>query len=173
MHFNTEDDQRVLGLMPPEHAQAAFLHAQTLDEAATLMLRRTLSYGLVWQRQGALKNLLKAETKMGRLMEMWWHGQDSVELVGDDGKTVSRIPALHKDSLDDAWDCINYLVFFIQCARAGNIDGDEHVAGLMQQERERLIDRIREVAGTLWSSSLPDLEVELHKIADVMESLDG
>src|SRR5262245_28570301 len=109
MHFNTEDEQRVLLMLPPEDAQAAVEHAQTLDEAATLMLHRTLSYSTVWRRFGAISNLLNAARKIGRLMELWYEGQDSFDVVGDDGKVINRIPVLHKDGLDDAFDAINYL----------------------------------------------------------------
>lgn len=111
MHFTSKADQAGLMTLPPEHAQACVEHAQTLDEAASVMLGRTASYGLVWRRYGALSNLLNAARKVERLMESWWHGEG--------------VPALHKDNLDDAVDAINYLAFFIQCARAGNLTGDE------------------------------------------------
>lgn len=153
MHFNTDEEQRALLMLEPEMAQAAVEHAQTLDEAATLMLHRTASYGVVWRRFGAMSNLLNAARKVGRLMEVWYQSSD-----------VERLPVLHKDGLDDAWDAINYLAFFIQCARQGNITGDLTLFSALDDERERLARRIRLVAdGQL------DTE-ELYKIADILEA---
>lgn len=112
MHFTSSDDQNVLLHLPAEHARAAVEHAQGLEDAASVMLHRTASYGLAWQRYGALSNLVNAARKVERLMGIWWDGNK-----GD-------IPALHKDALDDAVDAINYLQFFITCAQQGNVTGD-------------------------------------------------
>jgi hypothetical protein len=154
MHFHTEDDQRALLMLPPEQAQAAVEHAQTLDEAASVMLHRTSSYGLVWRRFGAISNLLNAGRKVGRLMEAWY-----------EGTTVA--PVLHKDGLDDAFDAINYLGFFIQNARHGNMTGDRNLFDQLDKDRNLLARRIRLCAG---ASTDPDVHTELHKIADILES---
>lgn len=156
MHFNTEEEQRALLMLPPEQAQAAVEHAQTLDEAARLMLHRTSSYGLVWQRFGAMSNLLNAARKVGRLMEAWY-----------EGTTVE--PVLHKDGLDDAWDAINYLAFFIQCARKGNLTGDHTLFSALDDERMRIAERIRKVAETLDGPFDNPRWNELHQIADIIE----
>ena len=169
MHYNTEEEQRVLLMLPPEHAQAAVEHAQALDEAATIMLNRTLSYGTVWQRFGAVSNLLNAARKVERLMVVWYDGQESYDLLGDDGKVVRRIPALHKDALDDAFDAINYLAFFIQNARQGNITGDRRMHDALDRERTEAIQRIREIASVVEDGFARKAD-ELYKIADILES---
>lgn len=170
MHFNTDEEQRVLLMLEPEHAQAAVEHAQTLDEAATLMLNRTLSYGTVWRRFGAMANLLNAARKVERLMEMWWDTiNEDVDIVGDDGKIV-HLPALHKDGLDDAFDAINYLAFFIQNARQGNITGERSLISSLDRERAEMVSRLRSLADD--GLGVPECDanrVELHKIADLIE----
>lgn len=112
MHFTSSEDQHTLLGLPAEHARAAVEHAQGLEDAASVMLHRTASYGLAWQRYGALSNLVNAARKVERLMGIWWDGNKG------------EIPALHKDALDDALDAINYLQFFITCARDGNLTGN-------------------------------------------------
>ena len=82
-----------------------------MERAVRLMAERTTAYGLVWKQYGALSNLLSAARKIDRLMNIWWFA------------TEDQPPALHKDALDDAMDAINYLGFFIQNAREGNILG--------------------------------------------------
>lgn len=82
-------------------------------EALEIYDSRTSAYGQVWKQYGALSNLLSVARKTDRLMEYWWHDQDMVE-----------VPLLHKDSLDDAIDLINYTIFFIRNARVANITGD-------------------------------------------------
>lgn len=84
-------------------------HSEVLDEALRIYVERSQSYGQVWTHYGARANLLNAARKIDRLMESWWRGEG--------------IPALHKDNLDDAIDAINYLTFFIRCARDGNLTG--------------------------------------------------
>ena len=169
MHFNTDEEQRVLLMLEPEHAQAAVEHAQTLDEASTLMLNRTVSYGVVWRRFGALSNLLNAARKVERLMESWWDEVgESFDIVGDDGKRVTRLPALHKDNLDDAFDAINYLAFFIQCARNANITGEPSLISSIDRERAEMVDRLRSLASDP-ELNMQGMEEELNKIADIME----
>ena len=79
-------------------------------EALNIYRQRGLSYGEVWRQYGATANLVQAARKIDRLMEMWWHNPDGAV-------------ALQKDALDDAFDALNYLVFFIRLARDGNITG--------------------------------------------------
>lgn len=85
---------------------AVFLAALKLFED------RNKTYRNIWETYGALSNLLRSATKIDRAMEIWWHDQS------DNGN-----PLLHKDNLDDAFDALNYLVFFIRCVRSGNITG--------------------------------------------------
>lgn len=83
-------------------------HQAVLDEVADLYSQRSQAYGQVWRNYGALANLLNATRKVDRLMNIWWR---------------STKPSIHKDALDDAFDAINYLVFFIRSAREGNFTG--------------------------------------------------
>ena len=85
-------------------------HLEVLAKAFGLHLQRTEAYGEVWKQYGALSNLLSAARKIDRLMNVWWRNDGS-------------IPALHKDVLDDAYDAINYITFFIRNAQNGNIAG--------------------------------------------------
>lgn len=87
-------------------------HFEVFIECLKTHDQRTKAYGTVWKRYGALSNLLSAARKVDRLMEMWW-------------RKGGRPEILHKDALDDAYDGINYLVFMIRNARAGNLTGDE------------------------------------------------
>jgi hypothetical protein len=153
-------------MLEPEHAQAAVKHAQTLDEAASVMLHRTTAYGLVWRRFGALSNLLNSARKVERLMEAWWHHQDDYEVVGDDG--IPR-PLLHKDALDDAFDAINYLAFFIQCARQGNITGEASLVSSLDRERAQIVTRLRALASGVEHIEGDAVVEELCKIADILD----
>jgi hypothetical protein len=87
----------------------------TCLEAVKVYSDRTRAYGQVWQQYGALANLLNAARKADRLMAVWWTEEE--EYVGN-GQ-----PVLHKDAMDDAIDLINYTVFFMRAARAGNLMG--------------------------------------------------
>jgi hypothetical protein len=87
-------------------------HQDILNEAWQIMKQRTQAYGLSFKQYGALANLLNAARKVDRLMEVWWRGEDDA------------VAMLDKDLLDDAFDGINYLAFFIQEAREGNLLGD-------------------------------------------------
>lgn len=60
---------------------------------------------------GALSNLQNAARKVDRLLAAWTNGLDSP-------------PLMHKDALDDAFDAINYLGFFIRNARLLNLFGN-------------------------------------------------
>jgi hypothetical protein len=69
---------------------------------------RSKSYGQAWKQYGGLANLQSAARKVDRLMESWWHRGEG---------------SLHKDGLDDAFDGINYFVFFIRMIRLGRVTG--------------------------------------------------
>lgn len=125
MHFKSAEDQHTLLTLPAEQARAAVEHAQGLEDAASVMLHRTASYGLAWQRYGALSNLVNAARKVERLMGIWWDGNKG------------EIPALHKDALDDAVDAINYLQFFISCAKEGNLTGERRQLPTSEKEEIR------------------------------------
>lgn len=82
---------------------------------------RNRTYRNIWETYGALSNLLRAATKVDREMEIWWHqGLEN--------------PLLHKEALDDAFDAINYLVFFIRCVRSGNITGSKRARPVVADE---------------------------------------
>lgn len=118
MTLFTDDDSLVaLALVilgdddTPEAVEHMIQHLRPLVEAAETYRERSQSYGQIWSNYGARANLLNAARKIDRLMESWWKGEG--------------IPALHKDNLDDAIDALNYLTFFIRCARDGNLTGDK------------------------------------------------
>ena len=87
-----------------------FEHFQVMMDVLKLYDERTIVYGQVWKNYGALNNLVRAATKIDRLMATWWH-------------ETMDIPPMHKDSLDDAYDAINFLLFFMRCAKEMNITG--------------------------------------------------
>jgi hypothetical protein len=99
----------------PDDAQE---HWNVLIDAERIYEERSLVYGDVWKQYGALNNLVRAATKIDRLMAIWWHNQDDFE---------GFVTALHKDGLDDAYDAINYLAFFVRCAKNGNVTGSAPV----------------------------------------------
>lgn len=66
------------------------------------------SYGDIWRKYGALSNLLSVARKADRLMQIFWHGPGELT---------------HKDSVDDAYDLINYAAFFIRNYTDGNMKG--------------------------------------------------
>lgn len=84
-------------------------HAKVFNEAHRIFIDRSKHYGQLHRQYGALSNLLQAARKIDRLMEYWWHAEET--------------PAIHKDALDDAFDGLNYLAFFIRNARDGNLTG--------------------------------------------------
>lgn len=84
-------------------------------KALEIHVGRSEAYGEVWRNYGALSNLLSAARKVDRLMELWWHAG-----------VFPEMPAIHKDALDDAFDAINYLAFFIRNATEGNLTGTNH-----------------------------------------------
>jgi hypothetical protein len=84
-------------------------HLATFKEALRIYDDRSKTYGQAWRKYGALGNILFAAQCFNRLMKMWWHSD------GTPG---------HKNSLDDAYDGINYLVFFIRNVKGGNMRGE-------------------------------------------------
>lgn len=103
-------------------------HLQTLVQAMDLYVERSESYGQVWKQYGALANLLNTTRKCDRLMESWWFMEDD------------QSPAMHKESLDDAVDIINYDSFFIRCARDGNIVGERPDRPLVHPSAANVLD---------------------------------
>ena len=95
-----------------EEEEALRLQYICFVKAHRIMRHRTVAYGLTWQQYGALANLLNAARKIDRLMSIWWRGEDD------------EVAMLDKSLLDDAFDAINYLGFFIQCAEEGNLLGN-------------------------------------------------
>ena len=96
-----------MDIMPTEEALE---HLEVLMEVMALYESRTEAYGQIWKQYGALSNLLSAARKTDRAMETWWHNPGAA-------------PLMHKDSLDDALDTVNYLIFFIRNARVMNLTG--------------------------------------------------
>ncbi len=78
---------------------------RALMKSYEIYLQRNAKYSDVWKNYGALNNLVRGATKVDRLMEVWWHGDGT----------------LHKDALDDAYDAINFLAFFIAQATNGEL----------------------------------------------------
>lgn len=87
-------------------------HQAILQRCLDTYIERTEAYGQAWKNYGAVANLVNAARKTDRTMETWYHGLMQGEA-----------PAIHKDALDDAYDAINYFVFFIRCVEAGNFTG--------------------------------------------------
>lgn len=82
-------------------------HLEVFLEALRIFQSRKI-YGDAWRRHGALSNLLSVARKTDRLMQVYWHG--------DGGMT-------HKEGMDDAYDLINYAIFFIRNKEDGNEKG--------------------------------------------------
>lgn len=109
------------GVKPGRHDLAVqFLEASGIDTTTTNLTQlytfiealqifdSRKVYGDVWRRYGALSNLLSIARKVDRLMQIFWFGKGEID---------------HKDSLDDAYDLLNYTAFFIRNATDNNIKG--------------------------------------------------
>jgi hypothetical protein len=111
-------------------------HFDVFIDAERIYEERSLMYGEVWKQYGALNNLVRAATKIDRLMAVWYH----------EGGTDSVV-ALHKDSLDDAYDALNYINFFIRCAKEGNITGSPPARPQLTKTYPRLAPMAHPVFG--------------------------
>jgi len=85
-------------------------------EAVALYQERDKQYGPVWRKYGALSNLLRSAAKVERMIELWWKNPNDEQL--------------HKEPLDDAYDLMNYVAFFVRNVGAGNLRGEN--AGVNQ-----------------------------------------
>jgi hypothetical protein len=103
--------EELFNLLDIEHNQEMEEQFTVLMACMKLYADRDKEYGSVWKQYGALSNLSRGATKVDRLMEMWWH------------KGFNDTSLFHKNRLDDAYDLINYIVFFIRCARNGDLTG--------------------------------------------------
>lgn len=103
--------QQMLELHGIAYNEETSAHMRLMLECVRVYDSRAKSYGEVWKQYGALSNLLSVARKVDRLMGSWWFR----------GKGVT--PALHKDSLDDAVDLVNYALFFMRNAVSGNLVG--------------------------------------------------
>lgn len=109
-----ESVEEVLNHYGIECTQETRAQFEVFMRALKLFDERNRTYRNVWETYGALSNLLRAATKVDREMEIWWHSADP-----------GHNPLQHKESLDDAYDALNYLVFFIRCVGALNITGSK------------------------------------------------
>lgn len=114
MLLHSEAVEELLEACDIEYNQETEEQLTVFLTALKLYDTRNRTYRNIWETYGALSNLLRAATKVDREMEIWWHST---------GNGVAGNPLLHKEALDDAFDAINYLTFFIRCVRAGNITG--------------------------------------------------
>lgn len=70
---------------------------------------RNRNYGDLWKRYGWLGNLMHVQSKCARLVKMFWEDQ--------------KTPQADSSDLDDAYDLINYVAFFIRNAAEYNERG--------------------------------------------------
>lgn len=87
------------------------LQSEVFDKAQAIYEERNLKYKNTWRQYGALAQLVRAAQKIDRVMAVWWHEKGE------------RSPLTLAD-LDDAYDAINHLAFFIRLATEGDITGD-------------------------------------------------
>ena len=96
-------------------------HMKVLAKVMAVYVERNAKYRNTWEQYGALAQLVRAAQKVDRLMAMWWFE----EYPGSDPEArPNRVPLTEED-LDDAEDAINHLIFFMRCARAGNLFGSK------------------------------------------------
>lgn len=96
-----------LQLLDIDPTSEALTQLNVLVEALLIHNSRKI-YGTAWQRYGWLSNLLSIARKADRLMQVFWFGPGNLD---------------HKPSTDDAYDLINYAVFFIRNVEADNARG--------------------------------------------------
>jgi hypothetical protein len=93
-----------------EHTSTDVKQLVELERCFEIYQERSAKYGEVWKQYGAINNLVRAATKVDRLMEQWWFD-----------------PPPHDYDLDDAYDAINYLIFFIRNVKEINFTGERPV----------------------------------------------
>lgn len=113
--------KKVFELLSLDNTQENRDQFEALMEPMVIFAERGKVYGDNWKFYGALNNLVRAATKVDRTMAIWWHDYADKYLASDSARE------LHKDALDDAFDAINYLTFFIRLVREGNITGDQPI----------------------------------------------
>lgn len=121
-----------LGYGPPDmENHDLHEHMQELARIFDVYVERNGKYKGVWRQYGALANLVRAAQKVDRLMSVWWHEvqPECNRPEHQDGHhgpdcflEATRVP-LDSEDLDDALDAINHLLFFVRCAREGNLFG--------------------------------------------------
>lgn len=82
------------------------------DDALLIFKDRNEKYRDTWKQYGALANLVRSAQKVDRLMAVWWF------------EDAESRPPLTKEDLDDAYDVINHMAFFIRCVKAGDLLGE-------------------------------------------------
>lgn len=83
-------------------------------DAMTIFQERNARYGDLWKEYGWRGNLLHVQSKAARVRRVWWDGHRIQ--VPDLGTAVDHL----QSDLDDAYDLLNYTVFFIRNVEDGN-----------------------------------------------------
>jgi hypothetical protein len=101
--------------------------ADVFGRCTEIFRERNDRYHDTWKQYGALANLARSAQKVDRLMAVWWH------------ETDTTLAPLDPAMLDDAYDAINHLAFFIRCARIGNLTGEAPKRPEPGEEKLRLV----------------------------------
>lgn len=88
-------------------------HMMVFCEALEIYEERTVKYGQAWRRRGWLGNIMNLFNCVDRLDGFWWRKDTPDPMIRE---SVDQ-------ALDDAFDAINYLIFFIRNVRARNRSG--------------------------------------------------
>jgi hypothetical protein len=83
-------------------------HVAVLMNATAIAVERGKRYGDLWRHRGYLGNLLHMDSKHLRLMREFYENDSEIQ----------------QNQLDDAYDLINYTVFFIRNVEDGNERGN-------------------------------------------------
>lgn len=96
----------ILELLEVEFTEDNYAIMSMFVRAYQIYIERSKVHGTAWKRRGALNNLVRAATKLERVEEVYWYPDnvpfDNIDL-----------------DLDDAFDALNYVAFFITQAERG------------------------------------------------------
>lgn len=96
----------ILELLGVAYTEDNYAVMSMFVRAYQIYIERQAKYHDAWKRYGALNNLIRSASKLQRVQEVYWY-PDEVPL--DDMDL----------DLDDAFDALNYLAFFITQAERG------------------------------------------------------